>query len=207
MDAILKRYGNKWFHKAVADTLIPFPPQTDKYSTTAQTAKAIATQSFTAQKKTREESSLPRYTLLAGHPFSIKFVMQLQLQLIIRVKWCLCYFLHLELSVKTLIFSKRTFLMPHQVPFCNSNPNQKALSIRQLKKQKVKQVQLDYWSQKIFYKILHSWSKTNTEVALRWWVKRRRGFQTGWFYSFVFKCSFYSSGTGSSSIEGKEKTV
>lgn len=63
-----------------------FPTPTDKYSTTAQTAKAIATQSFTAQKKTREESSLPRYTLLAGHPFSIKFVMQLQLQLIIRVK-------------------------------------------------------------------------------------------------------------------------
>lgn len=123
--------------------------------TTAQTAKAIATQSFTAQRKTRKESSLPHYTLLVGHPFSINFVMQLQLTIDHKSKR-LCYFRHLELwsrSVKTLIFSKRTFLMPDQVPFCNSNPNQKALSIRQLKQQKIKQVQLDYWSQKIFYKI------------------------------------------------------
>lgn len=64
---------------SIADTSISFPPQTDKYSTTEQTAKAIATQSFTAQRKTRKESSLSHYTLLAGHPFSIKFVMQLQL--------------------------------------------------------------------------------------------------------------------------------
>lgn len=66
-------------HKAVADTSISSPPHTDKYSTTAQTAKAIATQRFTAQRRTRKQSSLPHYTLLAGHPFSIKFVMQLQL--------------------------------------------------------------------------------------------------------------------------------
>lgn len=36
-------------NKAIADTSISSPPQADKYSTTAQTAKATGTQSFTAQ--------------------------------------------------------------------------------------------------------------------------------------------------------------